>query len=170
MCISAYQDNADQRYIVEPAHDKISIRLVRPARTEISLRIRAISSVCTDRRYLQPPGDPKMYEREPMPYGWMYKLIGVFARHTGLTVSFVVRWLICNLEPHQDKGRGFARIKPVCVSPVVFLLTVLRKSPVTSPLFVPRWFHVTFVLWLCVPHLSFCWCLGKFIRRNCGFS
>ena len=33
----------------------------------------------------------------------MYKLIIVFARHTGLIVCFVVRWLICHLDRIKDK-------------------------------------------------------------------
>ena len=48
--------------------DKI-YRLVRPAKTQISLRIRAVWTVSADCIcLLQPPGYPKRDQREPLPY------------------------------------------------------------------------------------------------------
>ena len=69
--------------------------LVRPAKTQIRLRIRIfVDRMCL----LQPPGYPKRDEREPLPYWvdaqddlslcWSNKLI----------VGFVVRWLIYMYE------------------------------------------------------------------------
>ena len=43
--------------------------LMRPAKIQIGLRIRAVRSVCADRMcLLQPPGYPRREEREPFPY------------------------------------------------------------------------------------------------------
>ena len=48
---------------------KPTIRLVRPAKTQISLRIRAVQSVSADRMCLpQPPGYPKWDKREPLAF------------------------------------------------------------------------------------------------------
>ena len=33
--------------------------------------------------------------------GWMYKLSWVFAGHTGLSVGFVVRRIICFVDKHE---------------------------------------------------------------------
>ena len=55
---------------------------------------------------LQPPGYLKRDEREPMPY-WVdihYRLICVFACHTGLIVGFVMRWLVSWLKNKQIKN------------------------------------------------------------------
>ena len=84
---------------------KLTIRLVRPAKTQISLRIRAAWSECTDRMcLLQPQGYPKRDKREPLPYWVMYRLIWVFDGHTGLIVGFVLRWLIyLKGKPTQSK-------------------------------------------------------------------
>ena len=47
---------------------KPTIRLVRPAKAQISLRIRAVWSVFADRMcLLQPPGYPERDQREPLP-------------------------------------------------------------------------------------------------------
>ena len=66
------------------------IRLMRPSKTKISLRIRAVISVFADCMFLlQPPGYPKRDKPEPF-HWWMYRLIRVFSGHPGLIVGFVV--------------------------------------------------------------------------------
>ena len=70
------------------------VRLVRPAKTQISLRLRASwseSSLITCTLYnlwaIQ-----RGINENPCHTGWMFRLIWVFAGHTGLFVGFV-RWL-----------------------------------------------------------------------------
>ena len=75
---------------------KPTIRLERPAKTQISLRIRAVwseSSLIEDAFYnLQVI--QRGIKENPCRTGWMYGLIWVFACYTGLIVGFVMRWLI----------------------------------------------------------------------------
>ena len=74
---------------------KPMIRRVRSAKTQISLRIRAVwSESSLIACLLYPPGYQTGIKENPCYTGWMYKLIWVFAGHTGLIVGFVVRWLI----------------------------------------------------------------------------
>ena len=77
---------------------KSTIRLVRPAKTQIRLRIRAVwSESSMIASLLQPLGNPTRDKRELCHTRWMYRLIWVFVGHTGLIVGFVVRWLnYCN--------------------------------------------------------------------------
>ena len=72
-----------------------SRRLVRPAKTQISLRIRAVWSVSSliacafySLRAIQ-----RGLNKNPCYTRWMYRLVWVFAGHTGLIVGFVMRWL-----------------------------------------------------------------------------
>ena len=67
---------------------KPTIRLVRPAKSQISLHVRAVWSVIADRiSLLQPPAYPKRDKRVP------HTGI-VFAGHKSLVLDRVVRWLI----------------------------------------------------------------------------
>ena len=68
---------------------------LRPAKTQISLRIRAVWSessliacVFYSLRAIQ-----RVINKTPCHTRWMYRLIWVFAGHTGLIVGFIVRWL-----------------------------------------------------------------------------
>ena len=74
---------------------KPTIRLVRPAKTQISLRIRAVwsesSLIACAFNSLQAI---QRAIRELLPYWVNVQLIRVFADHTGLTLGFVVCWLI----------------------------------------------------------------------------
>ena len=93
-----------QKYIVfmvlfKPAHKKTYNKTYkcnqqRLQHAHLCNLIRALAHhMCT----LLPPG----YQENPCHIYWgMYRLIWVFAGHTGLIVGFVVRWLICkNLIP-----------------------------------------------------------------------
>ena len=73
-----------------------TVRLVRPAKTQISLRIRAVwseSSLIACAFYSLQAFRGGM-NGNPFHTGWTYRLIWVFGGHTGLIVSFIVRWLI----------------------------------------------------------------------------
>ena len=84
--------------INEPAHEKTYIQWdMRPAKTQISLRIRAVwseSSLITCAFYSLRAIQRGLNEN-PCHTWWMYGLIWVFAGYTGLIVGFVVCWLIC---------------------------------------------------------------------------
>ena len=75
---------------------KSTIGFVRPAKSQIRLRIRAVWSessliACAFNSFQAIQREIKenlCYTR------WMYRLIWVFAGHTDLTVDFVVLWLI----------------------------------------------------------------------------
>ena len=76
---------------------KPTIRLVRPAKIQISLLIRAVWSessliacVVYSLRAIW-----RGINEKPCHTEWMYRLIWVCAGHTGLIVGFCVRWLIC---------------------------------------------------------------------------
>ena len=77
---------------------KPKIRLVRPVKTQISLRIRAVSSeslLIADAFYSLRAIQRGMKLNDNICHtGWMYRLIWVFAGHTGLIVGFVMYWLI----------------------------------------------------------------------------
>ena len=70
-----------------------TIRLVRPAKTKISLRTRAVWSESSLIAYafysLQ--AIQRGINENPCYTEWMYRLIGVFACHTGVIVGFVMR-------------------------------------------------------------------------------
>ena len=71
-------------------------RLARPAKTQIRQRIRAVwseSSLIACAFYNFRDNQRGMNEN-PCHTWWMYRLIWVFAGHTGLTVGFHLRWLI----------------------------------------------------------------------------
>ena len=75
---------------------KPTIRLMRPAKTQISLSISTVWSVFPDGMcLLRPLSYPTRHKRDPCHAGLMYRLIWVIADHTGLIVGFVVRWLVC---------------------------------------------------------------------------
>ena len=83
-----YKYNMSQRTITH------IVRLVRPAKTQISLRLRASwseSSLITCTLYNLWAIQRGIHEN-PCHTGWMFRLIWVFAGHTGLFVGFV-RWL-----------------------------------------------------------------------------
>ena len=75
---------------------KPTIRLMQPAKTHISLHIRAVWSetsliLCA---FCSLQAIQRGINENPCHTGWMYRLIWVFAGHTGLFVGFVVCWLI----------------------------------------------------------------------------
>ena len=75
---------------------KPTIRLVRSAKTQISLRIRAVWSessliACAFYIFRAIQGGIK---ENPCRIWWQYRLIWVFDYHKDLIVGFVVRWLI----------------------------------------------------------------------------
>ena len=72
---------------------KPTIRLVRPAKTQISLRIRAVwsESSLIARAFYSRRAYSKGINENPCDTEWIYRLIWVFAGHTGLTVGVVVR-------------------------------------------------------------------------------
>ena len=84
---------------------KPTLKLVQTAKTQISLRIRAVwseSSLIACAFYSLHAIQRWMNEN-PCHTGWMYRLIWVFAGHTGLIVGFVMRWLISKLSCIQMK-------------------------------------------------------------------
>ena len=86
---------------------KSTIRLVRPAKTQISLRIRAVWSessliVCAFYTF---QAIQRGINKKPCHTRWMYRLIWVFAGHSGLIVSFVVRWHRCLFLWHVRTGK-----------------------------------------------------------------
>ena len=85
---------------------KPTIRLVRPAKTQISSHIRAVWSE-TRMRLLQPQNYLKKINENSCQTGWIYRLIYVFATCTGLIVGFVLCWLIQlnnNIDVIRTKG------------------------------------------------------------------
>ena len=79
-----------------------------PAKTQISLRSRAVWSESSLIAYA-------FYRlqiiqiginKNPCHSGWIYRLIWVFAGHTGLIVGFAVHWLICQLSELSKQMRG----------------------------------------------------------------
>ena len=116
---------------------------------------------------------------------WLQIAIEPFAlfHHSGLIICvslwcftnevedpYADRIYIFNLKLHQHSGRGFARVKlvkplnrfPTDRSKAVPLLQFFVCASVVS------YHSVLFSLF--VPHLSFLWCLGKAVLRDCGFS
>ena len=82
-----YSDKKVSASIVMSQHTtKPPIRLVRLAKTKISLRMRA---VCSKSSLIASPGYTERIKQEPGHTGWMYRLIKNLG-HTGL---IVVRWL-----------------------------------------------------------------------------
>ena len=77
--------------LFEPAQEKPKIRLVRKAKTPISLRIRAVwwESSLIAWTFYSPQAIQTGINVYPCHTGWMYRLIWVFASHTSLTVGFV---------------------------------------------------------------------------------
>ena len=84
-----FQNNLSQRTT------KPTIRLVQPAKNSDQLAYpRSLIRVFTDRVcLLQSTGYPKRINENCCHIWWMYRLIWVFAGHTGLIVGFVVHWL-----------------------------------------------------------------------------
>ena len=82
---------------------KSAIWIVRPSKTQIRLRIRAVwseSSLIACIFYnLQTIKRGMKYNIYPT--GWMFRLIWVFAGHAGLIVGFIVRWLKSQLHVHS---------------------------------------------------------------------
>ena len=75
---------------------KPTIRFVRSAKTQICLRIRAVwsESALTACAFYSLQTIQRGMNKKPCHTGWMYRLILVFAGHTGLIMGFVVHWLI----------------------------------------------------------------------------
>ena len=68
---------------------------MRPAKTQISLRIRAVWSVFANRAFYSLWAVQREINDNTYCTGWMYRLIFIFVGHLGLILGFVVRWLIC---------------------------------------------------------------------------
>ena len=81
--------------LIEPAHDKHSIILLRPAKTQISLRFRASyqSSLIACAFYILQVLQRGINEN-PCHTGLMCRLIWVFPGYTGHIVDFAIHWLI----------------------------------------------------------------------------
>ena len=101
---------------------KPTIRLVRPVKTQISLRIRAVwsESSLVACPFYSIQAIQKGINENPCHTGWMYRLTWVFACHKGLIVGFVVRslkWLrpTCKIEqPTRDKGvKILKEVRPI---------------------------------------------------------
>ena len=73
-----------------PAHDKTYDKTCATSKdSDQPVHLRNLIRVFTGHMcLLLPPGYPKGDEREPLPYWWMYRLILVFAGHTGLIIAF----------------------------------------------------------------------------------
>ena len=91
---------------------KLSIRLVRPAKIQISLRFRAVWSessliACSfySLRAIQ-----RGINENPCHTGWKYRLIWVFAGHTDLIVGFAVRLLINDIHVHVRTAFAYCKI------------------------------------------------------------
>ena len=72
---------------------KPTIRLVRPAKAQISLRIRAFWSLLIACTFYSLQAIQRGINDNPCYIGWIYRLTWVFASHLGLIVGFVMRWL-----------------------------------------------------------------------------
>ena len=72
-----------------------TICLLRPAKTQISLHIRAVwsESYLSACAFYSLRATLRRMNENPCYIGWMYRLIRVLAGHTGFIVGFVVRWL-----------------------------------------------------------------------------
>ena len=70
--------------------------LVRPVKTQISLRICAVwsESSLIPCAFYSLQAIQRGIKKNACPTGWMYRLTWVFDGHTGLIVGFVMRWLI----------------------------------------------------------------------------
>ena len=96
--VNANRKDADQAAKVKKGQHTTepTLRLVRPAKTQIRLRIRAVwseSSLIACATYSLRASERGINEN-PCYNKWLYRLIWVFAAHTDLIVGFVVRWLI----------------------------------------------------------------------------
>ena len=71
-------------------------RFMRPAKTQISLRIRAVwsESLQIACAFYSVQAIQRRINENPCHTEWMYRLIWVFAGYTDLIVGFAVRWLI----------------------------------------------------------------------------
>ena len=109
----------NKKFIYEPAHDKTYLRLVQPAKTQISLRIcagwsesslvaqvffivgfvvRWLSSSLIACAFYSLKAIQRGINENSCHTLWVYRLIWGFARHTVLIVCFVVLWLILFLK------------------------------------------------------------------------
>ena len=101
-------------------------RRVRPAKTLlISLRIRAVWSeaslvACA---FYSLWDIQRGLNEDPCLSGWMYRLIWVFAGHTGLIVGFVMRWLIIRRGIPMNKFTLFTQWKYM-----LWLLNLIQPS------------------------------------------
>ena len=83
---------------------KLTLRLVRPAKTQISLRIaQSDQCLCWSHVSSTAPGYSKRDEQKP----WMLGEYSGWSKPSlvaRLIVGFVERWLVCNFELHQNYG------------------------------------------------------------------
>ena len=87
---------------------KSTIRLVRPPKTQISLRIRAAWSessliACA---FYSIQAVQRGIKENPCHSGLMYRLIRILAGLTGLNVGFVERWLILLQQRQARQSKG----------------------------------------------------------------
>ena len=160
---------------------KPTIILVRPAMTQISLRIRAVwseSSLIAYAFYSVWPIQRRINHRRT---GWIYMLIWIFAGHTDVIVGFVVRCSYCTWSCIRIKGvvsREWNCFKPPPPPPPPSPLTAVYPTVHSKTVTVLQFFlvcasvvsYVAFVLSLCVPRFSFFWCLRRAVLRDCGIS
>ena len=105
--------------LISQCMTKLTMRLVQPAKTQISLPICTVwsESLLISCAFYSLPAIHRGMNKNLCHTGWMNRLIWVFAGHTGLIVGFVVCWLksiICA----QAKSKANIR----------FLLTLLSLN------------------------------------------
>ena len=105
----------DNVFVVDKWASKTTRRLVRPAKTQIRLRVRAVWSessriACA---FYSLRAIKCGMKKKPCHTGWMYRLIWAVAGHTGLIVGYVMRWFIHNcsllLLTRQRQCKGCIR-------------------------------------------------------------
>ena len=92
--------------------------------------------------------------------GRMPRLIWLFAGRTSYFVGFVVRWLICNFELHQNWGQGFYRVNLV-KSLSSYFCWLLESGSLDPFLRISVTATEPLCLILYIPHLILFLCLGS---------
>ena len=98
--LNAPSEDSDQTVqmcrLMSQSKTKPTIRLVWPAKTQISLLICPVwsESLLITYAFYSLQSIQRGIKENPCHTGWMCRLICVFAGHIGLIVGFVVHWLI----------------------------------------------------------------------------
>ena len=102
---------------------KPTIRLMRPAKTQISLCIRAVwsESSLISCASLSLRAIERGINEKPRHTGWMYRLIWVFIGHTDLIIGFVMRSLI-----YLSRGTAFPTRLLLCPVKTEISLSMCR--------------------------------------------